>query len=188
MQTYSFPEFIAIPLNDCIHFAQNNDQDAMLKLIQKFSPLLKKYGRKLVYEDAAEELVLDFIELMHSINLSQLNNHTDGALVNYISRAMYHCYVKRIAVRIDATPDIVSLEELPMEQLKLLSVDPYEDSSVSFCFPAACLSTKEELVIRAVYDYGYTATSLARTLRVSKQNINQIKWCAIKKLQKTYVG
>ena len=41
--------------------AQRGNEEAMLKLILQFSPLMKKYGRKLGYEDATEDLIADFV-------------------------------------------------------------------------------------------------------------------------------
>ena len=36
-----------------LNHAQSGDDQAMLNLISKFLPLIKKYGRRLGYEDAA---------------------------------------------------------------------------------------------------------------------------------------
>ena len=44
--------------------AQSGDDQAMLNLISKFLPLIKKYGRRLGYEDAANDLIADFIEFI----------------------------------------------------------------------------------------------------------------------------
>ena len=44
--------------------AQSGDDQAMLNLISKFLPLIKKYARKLGYEDAANDLIVDFIEFV----------------------------------------------------------------------------------------------------------------------------
>ena len=39
-------------LLDEIRNAQDGNQDAMMTIIRRFNPLLRKYGRKLGYEDA----------------------------------------------------------------------------------------------------------------------------------------
>ena len=49
---------------DLIHSAQKESQEEMVFLIQKFYKLLRKYGRKLGYEDAENDLITDFIELI----------------------------------------------------------------------------------------------------------------------------
>lgn len=43
-------------LRDLVKKAQGNDKEAMLKLVEQFVPLLRKYSRKLNYEDSYEEV------------------------------------------------------------------------------------------------------------------------------------
>lgn len=63
-----------------------------MELTRKFHPLLGKYGRKLGYEDAEEDLIVDFIEWVKKLNLSNIYDSSDGALTNYISRYIaYFC-------------------------------------------------------------------------------------------------
>ena len=59
-------------LRDLVKKAQGNDKEAMLKLIEQFVPLLRKYSRKLNYEDSYEEMTLFFIELIKSFRLDKL--------------------------------------------------------------------------------------------------------------------
>ena len=68
----------------------------MMFLVSKFSGILKKYARKLNYEDAEQDLTADFIELIHHIDIEKLNNTSDGAIVNFLIRSTYHYYVKRL--------------------------------------------------------------------------------------------
>lgn len=46
-------------LKDTIAAAQQNDEESLLALIEKFKPLLKKYAYKLHYEDSFFDLQLD---------------------------------------------------------------------------------------------------------------------------------
>ena len=47
-----------------IKSAQAGNQNDMLLLIQKFAPILKKYGGQLKREDGINDMVLYFIELI----------------------------------------------------------------------------------------------------------------------------
>lgn len=58
-------------LNSTIRNAQENDEEDMLLLIEKFRPLMVKYARKLNYEDAYDDVMLYFIKLVKSINLGK---------------------------------------------------------------------------------------------------------------------
>ena len=54
-------------IDSIIHAQQGCDSDMMF-LVSKFSGILKKYARKLNYEDAEQDLTADFIELIHHID------------------------------------------------------------------------------------------------------------------------
>ena len=68
-------------IDSIIHAQQGCDSDMMF-LVSRFSGILKKYARKLNYEDAEQDLTADFIELIHHIDIEKLNNTSDGAIVN----------------------------------------------------------------------------------------------------------
>lgn len=76
-------------IDSIIHAQQGCDSDMMF-LVSKFSGILKKYARKLNYEDAEQDLTADFIELIHHIDIEKLNNTSDGAIVNFLIRSTYH--------------------------------------------------------------------------------------------------
>lgn len=48
-----------------IQEAQAGNQKAMLYLLEKFDPLLRKYSRRLRAEDSYQTMQLKFLELIH---------------------------------------------------------------------------------------------------------------------------
>jgi len=50
---------------------QNGNNEHVEELIEKFSPLLKKYAYKLKYEDALSDLILIFIETLNKIPMER---------------------------------------------------------------------------------------------------------------------
>ena len=54
------------------------------------------------------------------------------------------------------------------------------DDILSSC---SSLTKKEKSILKLIYIYGYSSTEIARQFSSSKQNINQIKKRALKKLQ-----
>lgn len=91
-------------------------------LVSKFSGILKKYARKLNYEDAEQDLTADFIELIHHIDIEKLNNTSDGAIVNFLIRSTYHYYVKRLQKERDRKVPEVYFEDLTPSQSNLVIV------------------------------------------------------------------
>ena len=81
---------------DIIEKSQGGDGDATLKLTEKFNPLLKKYAYKLFYEDAYNDLLLDFIELLHNIQIKNIHNKSEGSVVSYICTSIHSSYIKRL--------------------------------------------------------------------------------------------
>ncbi len=172
-------------LIDQIRSAQAGNQDEMLFLIRKFSGLLKKYGRKLRYEDAEYDLTADLIELVRTCQFEKLNNSSDGAIVNFLARSVYRFYLKRLQVLLEKTPSEVAIEDLTPAQKDHLSaqIAVENETSISFLIPESQLTQKEIYVLTAVYEKGYSVSKLAEILQVSRQNVNQIKKRAEKKLR-----
>ena len=68
-------------LGALIQNAQENSEEDMLALIERFKPLMVKYARKLNYEDAYNDIVLCFITLIKSQNLCKLVSKADNIIV-----------------------------------------------------------------------------------------------------------
>lgn len=71
-----------------VYYAQKKDEDAVMFLLDKFHPLIRKYGRYLNYEDAEDDLKVDFIMLVFKINLKNLRCTTNQYLLAYINKAV----------------------------------------------------------------------------------------------------
>ena len=82
-------------LLDDILKAQSGNEDVTLLLVNQFNPLLKKYARKLNYEDAYNDLVVEFLNLIKDIDVSNLSIKCDGSIVSYISKSVYNCYIHK---------------------------------------------------------------------------------------------
>ena len=62
-------------LSDQIRSAQAGNCSDMLALIERFTPIIRKYGRKLDPEDGLSEMTLGFIELVHQLQIDRLATH-----------------------------------------------------------------------------------------------------------------
>ena len=130
-------------------------------------------------------MTADLIELVRTCQFEKLNNSSDGAIVNFLARSVYRFYLKRLQVLIEKTPSVISIEDLTPAQKDRLSaqIAVENETSISFLIPESQLTQKEIYVLTAVYEKGYSVSKLAEILQVSRQNVNQIKKRAEKKLR-----
>lgn len=168
---------------DDICNGQNGDQQAILDLIKKFSPILKKYARKLETEDAYYDLQLEFLETILHLNHTTLRETSDGAMVRYLSQSVYHAYTKLLGHLIDNKVPTVSIDELTDSILYPNSLF-YEFQNTSIDVPSTILTFQEANIFYHTKILGYSAAELARNLGTSRQNVNQIKRRAVDKLRR----
>ena len=102
-------------IKELISKAQNGNKECMQQLICMFDPLLQKYARKLQKEDAYEDLVLSFIELVISIKLNNFAGCGDGTFVSYIQVSVGNCY-KKILEKIIKDKSVICISDLSDEQ------------------------------------------------------------------------
>ena len=77
-------------LYTCIQDIQNGDREQALALLEKFSPLLKKYAFFLQSEDALPDFQCFLLSFAKNLQLNELIISTDGAIISYINKAIYH--------------------------------------------------------------------------------------------------
>ena len=75
--------------------AKNSNENATLEIIDFFKPIIDKYVLQSKYsEDVPSELTLHLIEIIKTLDLDKLRCSTDYALINYIKKSLYHCYLR----------------------------------------------------------------------------------------------
>lgn len=70
------------------------DAEAVEELVRRFDKSLRKYARYLRYEDAYNDLLTFFIELIQSAPLRATLDKGDGVIVNYIAKSIKGEYIK----------------------------------------------------------------------------------------------
>lgn len=170
-----------------VMLAQTGSKDAMQTLINQFMPLINHYRKNLYIEDSFNELLLAFIEIIHTIPLQSLKNNCDGIIVKYISTSMKNSYIALIRKNSKNAIPTISWDEMTESQrnrvysMKTNSLDYTTfDDILSSC---SSLTKKEKTILKLIFIYGYSSTEIAHQFSSSKQNINQIKKRALKKLQ-----
>lgn len=170
---------------DFIVKSQEGNSNAIIQLVKKFNPLLKKYAYRLYYEDAYNDLLVDFIDLLHRIKLNCVYHKCDGSLVSYISKSIRSSYIKKsIASKMlhcSIPASDLSENELYYLETTSASCDEYFKHEI----PNAdkLLTKSEKSVIQMIFLKGYSVYETAQKLHVSRQAINQMKKRALKKLK-----
>lgn len=165
--------------------AKADDQQEMLNLIERFSPLIKKYAWKLNYEDAENDLILEFIQLIKDFDVESLKCREDGAITNYICKSMQNRYIYLLKRLISIKVESVSYDQITEEQLSKLSISECSDEKNLKLDDNLLLklTPKERVVIEQIIIYGYSSVDIAKKLDTTKENINQIKLRALKKIR-----
>jgi len=171
--------------------AQHADESAMLELIASFNPLLKKYTRRLKYEDAYNDLVADFVEIISKFPTNSLKIADEGAYVNYISASVHNAYcrrqrkvIKSKALEVSPISDLSENEKYHAESLSATQDTYFEGKAFE---SANSLTEREYRVLVMVYTYGLSVIETAKLLGVSRQFVNTTKSRALDKLRKDFI-
>lgn len=166
--------------------AQQGSSEDMEALVEKFGPLLKKYSRKLFWEDALSDLTVAFLELIQTFPVDRLRSTEDGALIKYIATSVRHTYNALLNEYFSRPQVVASLDDATEAQkLEVLSYEDKPEASAFLDLLDLCpaLTPRERSVLTLVFFWGYTSAEVAKHFSTSKQNINQTKLRALKKLR-----
>lgn len=164
--------------------AGNNDNGAMMELLEMFRPLITGYARKLNYEDAYEDVRLEFIRVVRLMGSGRMHETEDGAVISYIKECMSNFYKKRVQKVVRSKKEIV-FSELTEEQTyyvdaQLTTMDE-EDIFLAFGMDHL-LNAREEKVLYLIYVKGNSSAEIAKDWHKSRQAVNQLKKRAIQKI------
>lgn len=147
------------------------------EMIEKFDPIIRKYGRKLGGEDGYQDMALFFITTLNTFPVDKLSNTSDGAIVNYLKATIYHGYIDLSKKACEIKDREYSTDVFP-EASEELNYDYFED-----IISIRSLSEKERNVLRLMFKQDCSAAEVARMIGTTRQNVNQIKHKALKKLK-----
>lgn len=77
-------------IEQCI---MNRDEHALLKIYQKFEPLLKKYSWFLNYEDAKADLAVQFYRCIYKIPIETAEFFDDKYILSYIEKSIKNIFI-----------------------------------------------------------------------------------------------
>lgn len=165
--------------------SQNKNEQALLNLLDKFKPLLLKYGTRLGYQDAFFDLRTCFIKLVYEVNLNNFSE--EKYLLSYIKKSIYHSYIDL------SKKDIKNSKQIPFSTFGEEG-NYFEDNKIYVYDSSILLEVKsillpkELLVIYNIYFNDMSVAEIAQSLGVSRQYINRIKNKALEKLRLYFKG
>lgn len=163
--------------------SKNGDNNATAEIYNKFLPLIKKLSRKLDYEEAETDIIIQLLEIIKNIKVNNLKIADDGAAVNYINISLKNNYNSLLKNLIRKKTKTISLNDqiIPVN-------DNYNDSDISDLYKVMKnINTLQKKIIIGKVVYKYTDSELAKILHVSRQTIVNNKNNALRILKNQYM-
>lgn len=158
---------------------KNGNEDSKIKIIEKFSPIINKYNKKLNYEDAKQDLLENFLIIIEKTPRS-LN--ADGQAVNYITKSLHNIYINLLKKEIQRNNtnlyyfDNTKLDTIKQENAKEYNLDLYN--------ALKNLTSKEKYILIYKFYYDYKYYEIAKELGLSRKSVYRKKEQALLKLKR----
>lgn len=168
-------------LYELVKEAQNGNNDATMNIIEKFSPLIRKYSRKLNYDVAYTDLIISLIETIKYIPIFRNENiKKEECLVAYISKSLIHKYI-----RLSKRYRKVSVKEVELNnQIFSNDITDEIENTVFINKILSKLPKTQENILKQMFIYGYRESEIASQLNISRQAVNKTKKRALNSLRK----
>ena len=169
-------------LSEMLRKAQCGSDEAILMIINKFNPILRKYASLLYrHDDPYEELRYHLILTIKETAWENMQVKSEGAYTNYIVHSLYNAYLSK-AKRPHPERNLSSFtDEQEFKILSSLSIDDSYDTLLKEDIKGV-LSKREFEIVYWTCLQGMPSAWLAKQLNVSRQYVNQTKKRALKKL------
>ena len=155
---------------DIIKSAQK-DKAQLEILLNRFTPLIKKYSRKLFFlerEDAEQEIIIAIIEAVKRMKVYD----SEGECISYINNAVLYKYYSLCKSSIKEQ----KIEVLEIDNAFLPYIENYEDVNtyIDLSISMENLSNKYKDIVILLLK-GCSDSEIAEDLGVTRQYINRIK-------------
>lgn len=167
-----------------IQLSQLRDGNSLVELIGLFDPLLKKYAKKLHNDEAYFDLRFEFIITIYKLKTTNLEELSEGQIINYVSKVIYHHYItlsKKARSNVNAR--VFSDMSDPMISIidaKLAVQDQKKDYEIEHALRK--LSSDEQKLVNLIFYKDYSIREIAKSYGTSRQSINQKKKRIIQKM------
>lgn len=160
--------------------SKSNDNEALMEIISRFRPLIRKFSRQLKYDYAETDLIIYLIEIVRNIDLDKLNPKNDQIIVSLIYKSLNNRKIDLFRKYV-----LNNKEEYELDP-NLTQDKVYEENETKIIFRNALnsLSYIQRYIIVEKYFKGYSEAKIADRLNISRQAVNRAKNRALIRLRK----
>lgn len=169
-------------LTELFHQIQDNDdKEAILEILNRFEPLIKKYIRKLGYMESYSHFAIILLCIICQEKIP-FQKDNEGKIINYLVQSIYHEYIR------------LSKKTLAYKNAEILSSDlnsntysVVDKQFISLEMKDALnhlISQQQKKVIFLHYYQGYSIQEITNFLHISRQSVNMTKNRALISLKK----
>lgn len=159
--------------------AKNGDQNAMMEIIKRFTPIIKKYAYKLNYEDTEQDLILNLIQTIHKMPLLNF----DGQAVSYITSSIRHCYIMHLQKHIQKREREVYYEQ-DFTGSSDENLNIYNEIHIDLQSALDKLSPIQREIIISKFFFYKSDKDITAMLNISRQTVYKNKIKALEILRK----
>lgn len=169
--------------------AKDFDNDAMIEIINMFSPLINKYYKIMGYDEDFKSDITEFlIVLIRNIKINEFQTLNTPVLVRYISKALYHQYIA--LSRRKNTTDKFEIARDSLDINRLIDENPANDQNIDMFILndtiRKILTEREFQCLTYMIVHHMSAAETAEILEITRQTANEAKLRGIKKLKKYF--
>ena len=157
--------------------AKRGDKPSMMSLIQMFYPLINKYSRKLNYDGASTDLVINLIEVIKDLPIHNLKKQKN--IIAYISKSTRYKYIKLSKKYNKICNSEIELDENLLE----CNLNNSIDDNIIVLDLMDRLSKKQRSIIEKIFIEGFNESQIAREFKISRQAVNSTKKRALDNLK-----
>ncbi len=153
-------------LYDLLTGVANNEENAMLQIIYRFMPLIKMYSRKLAYDGAESDLIINIIKITKLYLIyNYINLEEEGKIVSYIVTSTKHEYIRLSKKFANILKTEVSLDE----NTSTLELNDNHEEYIFVKELLDKLPNSQRDILKKIFVYGYSEKDLAIKLNISRQ-------------------
>lgn len=167
-----------IDFSNWVLACHEKNKDAILYMLMKFKPLIKKYSYLLNYSDAEQDIILAFIEVIEKIPVENIKNKNANIFIlSYIKTSIKNRY---IYLSKHNTYAYSYKEPIYEDNISYKSFSPENvDDNILSSTGLERLTELQKQVILLKYFYGYSDIEISKKFKITRQSVNKIKNRAI---------